>query len=48
MTENKRYILKQGKYGMYFEDRLFNHSLTLNEILELLNRGDKTFQQTDS
>lgn len=40
MSENKRFLIKNGRYGAYFFDSIKNVVLDLYDIQNLLNEND--------
>ena len=37
MKDEKRYHINHGSYGAYFYDTKYNTSMTLKEVLKILN-----------
>jgi len=40
MSEEKRFVVKTGRFGTYFYDNLEGRDVDLNEILEMINVTD--------
>jgi len=48
MSEEKRFVVKTGRFGTYFYDNLEGKDVDLNEILEMLNVTDFSSEEKGS